>query len=239
MAVSVKQPVVAENGIALGAQPDLAVIRPAFVGSDGPENSRTLSVIKALGLIPHIEGGYFLQTDASPISIPWRPEGSGDDDTEQPLSQHTVALTGGIREGLDPSKRRLSTTIFYFITPRSPLGSFHRNRNRIVHTLHRGRGRYVLIHPDGRIETFVVGQDIVNGERLQWVVEGGVWKASFLLPMHEGGDADDEEGLLISETVVPGFEYIDHEFLTVETSQALLTADTLAGLEWLVRKEHK
>lgn len=48
-----------------------------------------------------------------------------------------------------------------------------------------------------RIETFVVGHDIEKGERLQWIVEGGIFKASFLLPDIEGGDQS--EGLLISE----------------------------------------
>lgn len=33
-----------------------------------------------------------------------------------------------------------------------------------------------------RIESFVVGHDIEHGERLQWVVDGGKFKASYLLP---------------------------------------------------------
>lgn len=45
------------------------------------------------------------------------------------------------------------------------------------------------------IETFVVGQDIEKGERLQWVVEGGKYKGTFLLP-DDGGSSN---GLLISE----------------------------------------
>lgn len=57
----------------------------------------------------------------------------------------------------------------------------------------------MIIHADEgeggkkRVETFVVGQDVGAGERLQWVVEGGKFKASYLLA---GGDG---EGLLISE----------------------------------------
>lgn len=87
-----------------------------------------------------------------------------------------------------------------------------------MHTLHRGRGRYVIIHADekkgddddeegegdkakakARIETFVVGQDTQGGERLQWIVEGGKYKASFLLPDKDGEEGEDSEGLLISE----------------------------------------
>ena len=48
-----------------------------------------------------------------------------------------------------------------------------------------------------RIETFVVGHNIQRGERLQWLVEGGKYKASFLLPDAEA--TEDSEGLLISE----------------------------------------
>ena len=45
----------------------------------------------------------------------------------------------------------------------------------------------------------------------QWIVEGGKFKASFLLPDTEGGN-ESAKGLLISETVVPGFDYRDHDF---------------------------
>ena len=64
----------------------------------------------------------------------------------------------------------------------------------------------MVIHPvdedegtggKARIETFVVGQDIDKGERLQWIVEGNRWKASFLLP--DDGGTNESGGLLISE----------------------------------------
>ena len=115
-----------------------------------------------------------------------------------------------------------------------------------MHTLHRGRGAYVVIHADevenggkARIETFVVGHDSARGEKLQWIVAGGKYKASFLLPDEETGT--ESGGLLISEvsferkctiqaflslwiliifmmqTVVPGFEYSDHTFMAPET----------------------
>lgn len=62
----------------------------------------------------------------------------------------------------------------------------------------------MIIHADrvqkgekARIETFVVGHDIQKGEKLQWVVEGGKYKASFLLP--DVDDSSASQGLLISE----------------------------------------
>lgn len=89
--------------------------------------------------------------------------------------------------------------------------------NRTVHTLHKGRARYVIIHADevvngvrpagqARIETYVVGQDVAAGERLQWVVEGGKYKASFLLPDEDSASAAaSKDGCLISEVSFSGF----------------------------------
>ena len=65
----------------------------------------------------------------------------------------------------------------------------------------------MLIHADevagqqgvkARVDTFVVGQDVAKGERLQWIVEGGKYKATFLLEDEDGGGKSGE-GLLISE----------------------------------------
>ncbi|UNI20614.1 hypothetical protein JDV02_006684 [Purpureocillium takamizusanense] len=194
------------------------------------ESPQVQATIKALSLIPHMEGGYFAVTDVSSMKMP-------SPYPAEPLSERTIALAGGLPADYDPALRRLSTTIFYYLTPTRPTGSFHRNRSRIIHTWHRGRGRYVLIHPDGRIETFVVGPDVEKGEKLQWIVEGGVWKASHLVD-HDGqgrGEATDGEGLLITETVVPGFEYADHEFLSQEKLQQILPENRAKELGWLVK----
>ena len=89
-----------------------------------------------------------------------------------------------------------------------------------------------------RVETFVVGQDVLGGERLQWVVEGGKYKCSFLLPDGDGdGDGRESEGCLISETVVPGFEYEDHDFMRRGRMEALLTGEQVEELGWMLRKD--
>ncbi|KAH6609631.1 hypothetical protein Trco_002977 [Trichoderma cornu-damae] len=205
----------------------LKLITPVFTPSSSPDESAAVrSTIKSLSLIEHVEGGHFAVTDVSSTTVP-SPYPS------TPLSQRTIDLAGGLPADFDPSLRRLSTTIFYYLTPNRPQGSFHRNRSRIIHSLHRGRGRYVLIHPEGRVESFVVGHDVERGERLQWVVEGDVWKASFLLADVDGQSGSD--GLLISETVVPGFEYADHEFLTNERLVEILPDAKAKALEWLVK----
>lgn len=71
----------------------------------------------------------------------------------------------------------------------------------------------MLIHEDGRVESFVLGHAVASGERCMWVVDGGVWRASMWEEEEEGGG--EKEGLLITEVVVPGFDFKDHEFLGV------------------------
>lgn len=85
-----------------------------------------------------------------------------------------------------------------------------------------------------RVETFIVGQDVLGGERLQWIVEGGKYKAEALLAESDGGDA---EGCLISETVVPGFEFADHDFLKRERFEALLTQEQVEEMGWMLRMD--
>ena len=154
--------------------------KPTSTTDEAPS---TNNLITKLGLQKHPEGGYFRETDRDPLRIPnpFRSNSNNDDLT-----------------------RSASTTIYYLLTPASPTGRFHRNKGRTVHTLHSGRGRYVIIHADerengkkARVETFVVGHDIHGGEKVQWLVEGGKYKASFLLPDVEG--RSESEGLLISE----------------------------------------
>jgi uncharacterized protein len=193
------------------------------------EPSEVFSTISALGLRKHPEGGYFVETDrdSNKISNPFLPQAS--------------AKARASRE--QEATRDTSTSIFYLLSPTSPFGAFHRNKGRTIHTLHRGRGCYIVIHADeaekeagvkARVEAFIVGHDVAHGEKLQWVVEGGKFKASFLLPdQHQERST---AGLLISETVTPGFEYSDHDFMTAHTLEELATVEQIKELSWLLRK---
>lgn len=92
------------------------------------------------------------------------------------------------------------------------------------------------------IESFVVGSNVAAGERLQWTVEGGAYKASFVLPDEDEGAssssvASSSEGLLITEVAVPGWEPCDQNFLTREKLFELVGEEKAKGLEWLIKKE--
>ncbi|MCJ1470025.1 hypothetical protein MMC07_008670 [Pseudocyphellaria aurata] len=206
-------------------------------GSESNETRSIQRLIKRLGLIPHVEGGYFVETDRDLLQVP-NPFLLQDQGHPQPAPSNQWQQPEEEPNGHD-STRSASTSIHYLLTPDSPKGHFHRNKGRTVHTLHQGRGRYVIIHADevkkgekARIETFIVGHNIENGEKLQWVVEGGKYKASFLLPADE--DTVTSEKLLISETVVPGFEYRDHNFMTADTLKGLVSDEQYDELHWLL-----
>ncbi|GAB7355330.1 hypothetical protein MBLNU459_g5860t1 [Dothideomycetes sp. NU459] len=260
--------------------PSLPALKPHYALPD-PSSARNeppklQALIDALKLQEHIEGGYFVETDRD-ANLVKNPFLSEEEQQQQQQQQQTTFYTSSGAVSADLSNkltaadkqqqqqqqaskeltRNASTSIHYLLTPSSPLGAFHRNKGRTVHTLHRGRGRYVLIHADetmaeydshagvrgkARVETFVVGQDIAKGERLQWIVDGGKYKASFLLPCVEGEGPEEverHEALLISETVVPGFEYTDHDFLKVDRLEALVTKEQADEMNWMLRKDDK
>lgn len=177
----------------------LTQIQPVYTKHSYKEDPTIHSLLSHFNLHPHPEGGYFAETDRSPLRV------------QNPFQ--TTKTTQ--QQSQDQDTRAASSTIYDLLTPDFPLGVFHRNLARTTHTWHRGRGRYVILHPasevqngndgDGghckaEIETFVVGPNVECGERMQWVVDGGKYKASFLLPDSLDQDHDGYSGgLLISE----------------------------------------
>jgi predicted cupin superfamily sugar epimerase len=134
------------------------------------------ALVTALNLEPHVEGGYYRRTFQA---------------DQQPL----VETANG--------PRYLMTSIYYLLTTESPIGQFHWNRSDIVHYYHLGDAiEYSLIYPDGKLETVVMGSNVIAGELLQLHVPGGVWKASRLVTGSAGFG-------LISEAVSPGFDFAD------------------------------
>lgn len=219
-----------------------------------PAGSR--AIISALKMTAHPEGGYFTETDrdrrrvANPFHASYDSNMAVAAEQQHRFTESTEAAEGAHATAAQrwaDLTRSASTSIYYLLTEGRSVGKWHRNKGRTVHTLHKGRARYVIIHADevamglrpkgeARVETWVVGQDVVAGEKLQWIVEGGKYKASFLLPDVEGGHSS-EDGCLISETVVPGFEYLDHDFMKPDALVELIGAEKATELAWLLRMD--
>jgi len=110
------------------------------------------SLIAALGLVPHVEGGHFGEC--------WR-------------SAATLASGHG--------ERALASTIYYLLSTRAPVGRFHRNTSDITHFFHSGGPIvYGLISPAGEWREVVLGRDPRAGQVLAFTCPSGWWKCSYL-----------------------------------------------------------
>ncbi|KLO08686.1 hypothetical protein SCHPADRAFT_944236 [Schizopora paradoxa] len=175
-------------------------------------------LIETLSLAPHPEGGYFVETDRQEEVVP------------SPFAHG--------------KERSLGTSIYYLLTPERPMGYFHMNKSVTYHVLHQGRAEYTLIRPpptlplttpslhsdpvassdsvqvpSPRIETVIMGTNADAGEVRMLLVGTGVWKRSNLLPedlelAKQSPELSDKTGCLITEVVVPGFDWEDHKYLT-------------------------
>lgn len=145
----------------------------------------TAQLVEALKLEGHVEGGYFKQTFKA---------------EDRPL----IATPNGDRVTM--------TSIYYLLTAQSPIGHFHMNQSDIMHYFHLGDPiSYYLIHPDGELETVVMGSDPSQGQVMQMMVKGGTWKASRIPRNGNYGYG------LIGEAVAPGFEYVDMQLGETES----------------------
>ena len=63
----------------------------------------------------------------------------------------------------------------------------------------------LILHPDGHGEVVVLGPDVLNGQRLQYVVPRGSWQGA--MPTGKGADTYS----LFGDTLAPGFAYADFE----------------------------
>ncbi|KAI0302357.1 RmlC-like cupin domain-containing protein [Multifurca ochricompacta] len=112
--------------------------------------------------------------------------------------------------------RSLATTIFYLLTADSPCSVIHMNKSVTMHVHHIGRAEYTLIAPSlekGRPPT------------RQLLVGTGVWKMSRLLDVDLKGPHLERTGCLITEVVVPGFNWEDHKYLTLGELEELFVGE--------------
>lgn len=101
--------------------------------------------------------------------------------------------------------RPIGTAIFYLLT--SEAGSFsalHKLAGDEVYHFYLGDPvEMLLLHPDGRSEVLLLGQDLLAGQQVQVVVPAGSWQGSRLV---EGGAF-----ALMGTTMAPGFAESDYE----------------------------
>ncbi|MES2886227.1 MAG: cupin domain-containing protein [Pseudomonadota bacterium] len=130
---------------------------------------------------------------------------------------HTAEATLQTEHG----ERHAASSIHYLLTREQPRSRFHRVRSTILHYLQSGGPvQYACMDAEGRLTETTLGYG--EGQALFLEVPAGIWKASRLI-----GDADH---VLVSEVVIPGFDWADHEYLSAESlSESLMQRLRAAG----------
>ena len=125
--------------------------------------------------------------------------------------------------------RRAATSIYYLLTARSPIGYWHQNQSDILHFYQAGAPlTYWVLHPNGQLHQHRLGPDMTQGQQLQLQVPGRCWKATELVAGEYG---------LLSEVVVPGFDYADMTLATAATIQSQLTPEAWEQVQHLIQPE--
>jgi predicted cupin superfamily sugar epimerase len=106
-------------------------------------------------------------------------------------------------DGRYAGMRRTGTAIYYLLEPET-FSEMHRLQSDEVFHFYAGDAVEMLqLREGGTGATIVIGNDLLQGQRPQAVVERGVWQGSRLV---KGG-----RWALLGCTVSPGFEFEDYE----------------------------
>ena len=121
--------------------------------------------------------------------------------------------------------RAAASSIHYLLDREQPQSRFHRVRPTILHFLQSGGPvTYALMNSEGWFQEVTLG--FAPGQQIALEVAGGIWKASRL--------GEDASHALVSEVVIPGFDWADHEYLTYgKVSPAALQELRLRGWQLL------
>ncbi len=144
------------------------------------KNLTAHEIIELYNLKAHPEGGYYRETYRSAEWI-----------NKEALPDRFAG------------KRSLSTAI-YFLLPEGSKSCFHKLKaDELWHFYLGGPITLVIIHPNSTLEEVIVGQDILGGQKLQYIVSAGCWFAAYPNP--------ETTWSLMGCTTAPAFDFSDFE----------------------------
>jgi predicted cupin superfamily sugar epimerase len=112
---------------------------------------RAQELIDRLGLLPHPERGYYVETYRAPLTVDGVPHGG---------------------------PRVASTAIYFLVTHAQPTTYLHRLKSdEVFHLYEGGPMDVLLLGADGVGEVRRLGLDVAAGERPQLVIPNGTWFA--------------------------------------------------------------
>ena len=161
--------------------------------------------ISRLGMIPHPEGGFFVETyrsGSTPMASKGQTDEGGDVMTTSPPRAPTPT-------------RNVMTSIYYMLTAESGGQQWWANNmSDHVHYHHAGGTLiYNIVLPDGTFIQRRLGSNIAAGDEPQLVVTGGCYKS---VRLEEGAEFG-----VIGEGVAPGFDFRDFKFVSKQELRKL------------------
>lgn len=183
-----------------------------------PLPKKVKDIVGPLNLIPHPEGGFFVETYRSG-SEPMSTMGQTGLDCEKPDTNLVVANGRSQNRPDGDERRNAMTSIFWLPTYKSPKQILLENASDHVHYYQGGAPfTYFLFDPATQeFSKITLGPELHKGHSLQVICKGKTWKCG--RAEFSDGDDDDEDKYnysLIGEAVAPGFDYHDFRAITEE-----------------------
>ena len=173
------------------------------------------TMVKELGLIPHPEGGFFLETHRSG-STPMSSQGQ----TDLNVPDDDLVVTNRTDSRPDRDGRRNAlTSIYWMATESSPKLKLAVNLSDHVHYYHGGEPfEYILVDPQAKkAQRVILGGDVLAGHKFQMSVKAGIWKCGHLLVPNSSTKSSNKDAYcLIGEAVGPGFDFYDFTWVTAK-----------------------
>jgi uncharacterized protein len=180
---------------------------------------KAADLVDLLGLIPHPEGGFFLEVFRSGAT-PMASRGQTDYKVENAKKDLVETLGRETKRPDGNTKRNALTSIFWCPTLKSPVQPLTQNVSDHVHYYQGGLPfEYNIFNPETKeLKAVILGPDILNGHVLQLPVAGGMWKFGRILASYNDGVEDERKLIsadysLIAEAVGPGFDFHDFRFI--------------------------
>ena len=134
----------------------------------------SLDIISQLNLKEHPEGGFYAETYRSHFKS---------------LNQENCS-------------RNLSTIIYYLLEA-NDISCFHRLKSDEIWFFHQGEPLEVIMIVEGKIQKFLLGNDLQNSQLPQLIIPAGVWFAAKV--------KSQKNYSFVSCVVTPGFDFQDFE----------------------------
>lgn len=142
------------------------------------------TIIETLNMLPHPEGGYYKETHRC---------------------EHKVQT--------ENNTTRSAETVIYFLLEKDQKSHFHRIQSDETWYFHQGETLEIVAIIEGKLQCYLLGNNIENNESPQITIPARTWFAAHLKKA--------KDYALVSCSVAPGFEFT--EFELAEREQLLET----------------